>query len=268
MLSAMPDQESGRLTIDELARRAGCTTRNIRNYQTARLLPPPVIVGRVAWYDGGHLARLRLIAGLQGQGFSLAGIGQLIRAWEEGRGLGELLGFERVLTEPWSDDEPEVVTPEHLMSLFPEAAGDPGFALRSMQLGLIVPEPGGMVRIPHPGLMRIGAELVAAGIPLAAVHDQLEALREDMERVAGRFVALFEDHVWRPFAQAGMPADRLPAVTEALRRLRPLAQESVRAVLAEAMQRNVARSTAANIPSHPELAAAAGAGTVIEEVPT
>lgn len=256
------------MTIDELARRAGCTTRNVRNYQTARLLPPPEIVGRVAHYGEGHLARLRLIASLQSQGFSLAGIGQLLRAWEEGHSLGDLLGFERVLTEPWTDDEPQRVTPEQLLSLFPESRYDPSAAQRSLQLGLIVPQDDGTILVPQPRLLRIGAELVAAGIPLAAVHEDLAALRDDLDRVARRFVALFEDHIWKPFAAAGMPADRLPAITETLRRLRPLAEESVRAVLAQAMQRHVARSTAANVPSPPgPAAAAAGSAPDPQEVP-
>ncbi|MDP8987506.1 MAG: MerR family transcriptional regulator, partial [Actinomycetota bacterium] len=38
------------MTIDDLAREAGCTTRNIRSYQTLGLLPPPSIVGRVGYY--------------------------------------------------------------------------------------------------------------------------------------------------------------------------------------------------------------------------
>ena len=72
----------------------------------------------------------------------------------------------------------------------------------------------------------------------------MAALRADMARVAGRFVALFERHVWEPFAEAGMPAERLPEVTESLRRLRPLAAIAVKAVLAQAMEEAVAASTA------------------------
>jgi len=233
------------MTIDELARHAGSTTRNIRNYQTARLLPAPDIEGRVAFYGAGHLARLRLIAGLQQRGFSLAGIGQLLTAWEQGRGLAEVLGFEEALTQPWSDEEPQLMTVEELLALFPEAATDPTHTQRSLGLGLIELE-GEMVRIPHPRLLRAGAELVAAGIPLAAVHEQLEALRADMDRVALRFVALFEEHVWTPFAEAGLPAAGLAAVTDAMRRLRPVAITSVNSVLATAMDHRIALSMGAH----------------------
>ncbi|HEX9314872.1 MAG TPA: MerR family transcriptional regulator, partial [Actinomycetota bacterium] len=81
-------------TIDELARKAGTTTRNIRSYQTKGILPPPRMVGRVGYYSEGHLARLKYTAGLQQRGFSLAAIGCLLSAWEEGRSLQDVLGFE------------------------------------------------------------------------------------------------------------------------------------------------------------------------------
>lgn len=232
------------MPIDELARRAGTTTRNVRNYQTLALLPPPTVWRRVGWYDEGHLARLRLISRLQAQGFSLAAIGELIRAWEAGRGLADVLGFEAVLTAPWSDEEPEEMTLQELLTMFPEAAENPALAARAVELGLIEPVEDHF-RVPSPTLLRAGADLVAAGIPLAATQDEVAALRADMDRVATRFVALFDRYVWQPFVEAGMPAERLPEVTAALRRLRPLAGVAVQAVLAQAMERQTAASTAA-----------------------
>ena len=231
------------MTIDELARRAGCTTRTVRNHQTAGLLPPPTLVGRVGRYDEGHLGRLRLIAQLQAQGYSLAGIAGLVQAWESGRSLADVLGFEQALTAPWTDEEAEVVSPEHLFALFPESATRPDLILRAVELGLLAPE-GPRVRLPSPRLVHAGAELVAVGVPLAAALEEMAALRDDLDRVARRFVAMFEEHVWRPFADAGMPADDLPRVTDALRRIRPLAAATVQAVLSQAMEQRVAASTA------------------------
>ena len=231
------------MTIDELARRADVTTRTIRNHQSLGLLPPPRLVGRVGYYDGGHLARLRLIAQLQEQGYSLAGIAGLLEAWERGRSLADVLGFEQALTAPWTDEEPEVVSPAHLFRLFPESATRPDLILRAVELGLLAPE-GAEVRLPSPRLVHAGAELVAVGVPLAAALDEVAQLRDDLDRVARRFVRLFEDHVWAPFADAGMPAEELPRVTEALNRIRPLAAATVQAVLAQAMEHRVAASTA------------------------
>jgi DNA-binding transcriptional MerR regulator len=239
-------EQSVGMTVDELARQARTTTRNIRNYQTLGLLPPPSLVGRVGYYHEGHLGRLRLITRLQEQGFTLAGIRELVGAWEQGRSLGDLLGFEQVLTTPWSVEEPEYLTAEELLELFPQAVQDSSLGLRAIDLGLIQPE-GERFRVPSPTMLRAGAELVAAGIPLAATQDEFAALRADMERVAARFVELFERYVWQPFAEAGMPSERLPEVTEALRRMRPLAATSVQAMLARAMEHQSAASTAAQV---------------------
>jgi DNA-binding transcriptional MerR regulator len=52
---------SGEYRIDDLARLAGTTTRNIRVYRDRGLLPPPLRVGRIALFNDAHLTRLRLI---------------------------------------------------------------------------------------------------------------------------------------------------------------------------------------------------------------
>jgi len=68
-----------------------------------------------------------------------------------------------------------------------------------------------------------------------------------MERIAARFVELFERYVWQPFVAAGMSSEQLPRVTEALERMRPLAATSVHAMLAQAMEHQSAASTAAQV---------------------
>jgi DNA-binding transcriptional MerR regulator len=229
------------MTIDELARESGVTSRNIRAYQTRGLLPSPRLEGRVGYYDDAHLARLKYIAGLQERGFSLAAIQALLDAWDEGRGLNEVLGFEEALTAPWSDETPERVSVEWLLERFPEAVDDLGLVQRAVTLGLLREVDGGF-EAPSPRLVKIGAELVAAGVPLAAVLDEYERLVADADRIAERFVALFESNVWERFVEAGMPPERLGEVTEALQRARPTALAAMDAALAHAMERAVAAS--------------------------
>lgn len=241
----MASAETG-MTIEALAQRAGVTTRNIRSYQTQGLLSAPTLVGRIGYYDEGHLARLRLISRLQDRGFSLAAIAGLVEAWEDRRSLGEVLGFEQALTAPWTDEEPQTVTLHELLERFPEVAEDPKLALRALELGMVEPA-GDAFRVPSPSLLHAGAELVAVGVPLSVTQDEVAALQEEMARVAARFVGLFERYVWEPFVDAGMPADRLAGATDALRRLRPLASVAVRATLAQAMEEATARSTAAQV---------------------
>jgi hypothetical protein len=127
--------------------------------------------------------------------------------------------------------------------MFPEGLEDPSLLDRSMALGLVTVV-GDEFEAPSPILLKVGAELVAAGIPLAAVLDEYERLVADADRIAGRFVELFESNVWEPFAAAGMPPELLGAVTEALQRSRPMASMAMDAALAHAMERAVAASAA------------------------
>lgn len=239
------------MTVDELAREAGTTTRNVRSYQTKGLLPPPRMVGRVGYYDCAHLARLSYIDRLQQRGFSLAAIRDLLAAWDEGKTLTDVLGFEEALNAPWSDEVARRFTRGQLAELFPElASGDDRQLRRAVEVGLLVERAGAAddggveYEAPSPELVRVGAELVASGIPLADTIDEYERMAGDLRRIAERLVKMFEDNVWEPFVAAGFPPERLPQVTEALQRVRPLASAGVLAELARAMERAVAESTA------------------------
>jgi len=233
-------------TIDELARKAGTTTRNIRSYQTKGILPPPRMVGRVGYYSEGHLARLKYTAGLQERGFSLAAIGCLLSAWEEGRSLQDVLGFEEALTAPWSDETPDRFTRAQLEELFPEIVHDEALVRRACTLGLLRRDGEDFVA-PSPRMIRNGAELVSVGMPLSLALDEYERLSHDLTTVAERFVSMFEEFVWEPFVQNGWPIKQLPAVTEALQRLRPAASTSVHAVFARVMEEAVAASSARQV---------------------
>ena len=78
----MADIGSTELTIDELARETGMTVRNIRAHQSRGLLPPPEVRARTGYYGPEHVARLRLIQELQGNGYNLAAIKRPRRAAE------------------------------------------------------------------------------------------------------------------------------------------------------------------------------------------
>src|SRR5271166_4727299 len=100
-------QSEQRLTIDELAQTTGLTVRNVRNYQSRGLIPPPEVQGRVGYYGAEHLAQLQLIREMQAQGFNLAAIAHLL---EQARGAEEqVLGFTRSLMAPFESETPEVV---------------------------------------------------------------------------------------------------------------------------------------------------------------
>src|SRR5437764_10012509 len=79
------------MTVDELARAARTTSRNIRALQTKGVLPGPALLGRTGEYGAEHLVRLEVILRLQARGFSLAAIRELLAAWETGATLEDVL---------------------------------------------------------------------------------------------------------------------------------------------------------------------------------
>jgi DNA-binding transcriptional MerR regulator len=221
--------------IDELARAAGMTVRNVRGYQDRGLLPAPRREGRVSIYTDAHLARLRLIGQLLERGYTLGHIAELIEAWQRGRDLTQVLGLEQVLTDPWSDEIDDYVTSAQLAALF--GTVDPAALDRAVRLGVIQPD-GDRFAVPSPRLLQAGAELTAAGIPLAAVLDLDEAIAGHAEAVAHCLVEAVATYLV-PSQGAALTDDELARLATLIRRLRPLAQMSMQANLARAMERKV-----------------------------
>jgi DNA-binding transcriptional MerR regulator len=249
---AQTDQEdlpSAEMTIDELARRSGVTSRNIRAYQERGLLPPPKLVGRVGHYGPGHLARLEHINQLSDRGFSLASIRELFRAWEHGYGLEQILGFEQALAAPWDSEGSIRLT----LKDFEERFGlDVTQRERAERLGILVPDGDDGYRVPSPRLLDAGTELIAVGVPLDKVLDEAERLRADLDRVAIRFINLYLEHVWAPFEAAGRPPEQLPHIIDSLNRLRPIANMAVGPLLSQSMAAKTAEVSARTLADAPD----------------
>ncbi len=224
-----------KMTIDELAREAGTTTRNVRAYQTRGVLNPPQIIGRIGYYTDEHLTRLKLISRLQQRGFGLQAINDLLSAHDTGSSLGDVLGFSDALMAPWTDEVPESVTREQLEEMFPEIRADGSLITKAVDLDLLSPEGDGWT-IPSPRLMRVGAELVSVGIPLAVVLKQAELMKADIDSLSWRLVAMFGMYIWDPFVSGQTPDRELADITRILQDLRPLAAEAVSVFLARSMQ--------------------------------
>lgn len=234
------------MRIDELAREAGTTVRNVRAYRERGLLPAPRRAGRVGLYSDAHLARLRLIGVLLQRGYSIANIAELLAAWERGQDLAQLLGLEAALGQPWGDATPAVVDRAELQEPFapdsPPGRPPPdvaeGFA-RALRMGLIEWVAAEEHYLVHsPAMLRAGAELARAGVPLSAVLDEAGALRAAMERVAGGFVEMIVRHVVDPLGPA-LPTEAVPRLADLVHRLRPLVRQVVDEELARAMEQRV-----------------------------
>src|SRR3954452_4277577 len=119
------------LTIDELARETGMTVRNIRAHQSRGLLPPPDVRARTGYYGPEHVARLRLIQELQGNGYNLAAIKDLVL-----RSAGssqDALEFARAILAPFEDERPEVIDAAELAERY---GSDPKLLARAEKLGI------------------------------------------------------------------------------------------------------------------------------------
>jgi DNA-binding transcriptional MerR regulator len=66
-----------KLTVAEIAQRAGIAPSHVRYYQRAGLLPPPARAGRQIRYPPGVLERLNAIAAAREAGLSLEEIREL-----------------------------------------------------------------------------------------------------------------------------------------------------------------------------------------------
>ena len=222
--------------VDELARQAGTTVRNVRAYQDRGLLPSPRRVGRVGLYSEAHLARLRLIGELLGRGYTLANIAEMVDGWERGQDLSELLGLESALIGPWSDEPPATVDPGALEELFGDLDGS-GLVERAEEAG-VVEVVDGQVRLKNPRLLEAAALLAHAGIPAAELLGVAQTVTLAVEQIAGAFVGLMVRNVFEPLGSP-IPASEVPRLAGLVRQVRPMAKSVVDSELARAMERRI-----------------------------
>ncbi len=225
--------------IEDLAHHSGATVRTIRAYQDRGLLPRPERRGRSNVYGDAHLARLRQIADLLDRGYTLASIKELLEAWDTGRGLGGVLGLVAEVHGPWTDEEADRISRAELDARF-GGTPDEAAILEAVELGVLEPLPDRETEeylVPSPQELAVAAELYAAGVPLAAITGHLRELRDQVEHIASRFLEFTTEHVFARYLEHRPPtdADAHEAATM-VRRLRPLAQQTVDAELARAMR--------------------------------
>ncbi|MFE2300255.1 MerR family transcriptional regulator [Streptomyces sp. NPDC059445] len=235
----MSDEPGGvAYRIEDLAHRSGATVRTIRAYQDRGLLPRPERRGRANVYADAHLARLRQIADLLDRGYTLASIKELLEAWDAGRGLGGILGLVAEVHGPWTDEEAARISRTELVERFGGRPDDAAVA-EAVELGVLEPVPGDedTFLVPSPQELSAAVELHRAGVPLSAITCHLRELRGQVEHIASRFLEFTTEHVFARYLEERPPSDADAAEAASLvRRLRPLAQQTVDAELARAMR--------------------------------
>ncbi|GAA3478780.1 MerR family transcriptional regulator [Streptomyces yanii] len=236
--SAATTRSAVEYRIEDLAHASGATVRTIRAYQDRGLLPTPERRGRANVYQDTHLARLRQIADLLDRGYTLASIKELLEAWDAGRGLGGVLGLVAEVHGPWTDEQADRITLDELHAKFGGVQDDQAVA-EAVELGVLERIPGreDEFLVPSPQELSVAVELHAAGVPLIAISGHLRELRGQVEHIASRFLEFTTEHVFARYLGHRPPTDADAAEAASLvRRLRPLAQQTVDAELARAMR--------------------------------
>lgn len=175
--------------VEALARAAGLSVDTIRFYQAKGLLPPPQRAGRTAVYSAEHLARLRRIRKLQGEGVPLAVIRRLLEPARRSdaalaRALAEESGTRR-LTRP--ELAAQAGVPEALIQAVERAgiveplagANEATFAAADVELA------------------QQALRLLQEGLPLTELLAIAIHHADNVREVVDRAIELFDRHVRR-----------------------------------------------------------------------
>jgi DNA-binding transcriptional MerR regulator len=242
------------LTIEQLAAQSGMTVRNIRSHQARGLLSPPEVRARVGYYGPDHLAQLKMIRELQGEGFNLGGIKRLM---DDGQGTADRLRRFKAALTGLPEEPAETLSIAQLGRRFRTSAEDaPAVLARAERLGVLVPAGEAVYQVPSPSLLAVAEEAIGRGVPLGAAFDLFEQLERHCDAAARAFTELFVAQVWRTLAAAEPPADRWPELDEALERLLPLSSGALQAIFQRRMHAQV-RAAIERLPDELETESAA-----------
>lgn len=199
---------SGEYRIEELARLAGTTTRNIRVYRDRGLLHPPLRVGRIALFNDTHLTRLRLITSMLERGYNIAHVHEMLSAWEQGKDLGDMLGLESAIAGSWATERPERMTEAQARRLVDD---DAAFA-RMLGNGVLKrdPEDADHVTVVRPKLIEIFNEIREYGVATEKLVDLHEQIAPLVDQISGLLVQAGVEHV----VDRLKPGTALPPDTE------------------------------------------------------
>jgi len=227
---------SGEYRIDDLARLAGSTTRNVRVYRDRGLLPPPLRVGRIALYNDTHLTRLRLITSMLNRGYNIAHVREMLSAWEEGKNLGDVLGLESAIVGTWTTEKSQTMPLAEAQRLI----NDTGAFERLIGLQVIHVD-GPQATITRPKLIDAFNEIRGYGVSMDKLIDLHERIVPLVDQISEMLVRAGAEHV----ADRIKPREALPADTEIaelitmLVRFRSQAVASVTATLASSIESTI-----------------------------
>ena len=205
--------EDATYSISELADLAGVTPRTIRYYLAQGLLPSAGQTGPGTRYSGSHLARLRVIRGLQAQHLPLA---------EIRRRLGDLREDEILaLAERDEPAPPADSALEYVRAVLRDSAAEPGTPrMRHASYSLIAPMSADAVSAPPPSLASAPAPPIPAPTPAERLGESHHSTVKAGERSQWERIVLATDvelHIRRPLSRTqNKRVDRLVTIAREL----------------------------------------------------
>ncbi|MBI3224801.1 MAG: MerR family transcriptional regulator [Mycolicibacterium cosmeticum] len=239
---------SGEYRIEELARLANTTTRNIRVYRDRALLHPPLRVGRIALFNDTHLTRLRLITSMLDRGYNIAHVHEMLDAWEQGKDIGDVLGLENAIVGTWATEKSERMP----LTAARDLIGDDAAFDRLVANGVIkIDGDGGLERsdraiddeaiILRPKLIETFNDLRQYGVSMETLVGAHERVLPHIDEISSILVRAGVDQL----SEKIKPGQSLPADTEVaelittLVRLRTQAVAAVTATLAFSIESTI-----------------------------
>lgn len=225
--------------IDDLAREAGTTTRNVRVYQESGLLPRPQRRGRVAIYTDRHLGQLQAIIRLLSEGFTVKHILKFLTGLQRGEDLAEVLDLAdlgELVTEPWSRPVPQVMTREQLETRLGRL--DAPMLRRLTNSGVIeAVDTDDVYRVADLRQIDDFATLVSRGLPLTVILKTVTAVDKKLDDAAGLLARSGSSEVVRQRGPGWLPTndDELGWAADLVDAMRKVARRSAHASLDRAL---------------------------------
>lgn len=240
------------MTIEELSAQTGVSVRNIRAYQTAGLIPPPRLQGRLGLYDQAHLGKLELVRDLRQQGFRLDAIKGMLEHTPDGAWTEYSLISELFSTTFFTVEAPKRKALSEMAANWQKTPATDEQKARLSQNGLYRPVGNDEVEMLSPALERIGIQLAELDVPLDTVLNLQDVLIEHTRAIAKAYVEqLFmtlATNIAKQKAHDGTgprkPLDPnvIGPMKHLFERLRPLAVGSISAAFPVVLQQEFDRS--------------------------
>ena len=201
-------------TIDELAHITGMPSRTIRFYNTQGLLPPPMMQGRVAYYDDEHVVVLNIIKELkEQQNLPLETIRQMLTIRAKQGEVQMNLALKQRLLRPFTAGGQDIRLTKEALMRQTGATTERIDELTSQ--GLLFPVQSEQ-EVLYTGddvlLVELYERLEYLGLPIA-----LPALiRFQLRQLVRSEIAAFEQHVQPRWCEEGLAAEQQAEQFEAI----------------------------------------------------